>query len=145
MQTTVRRADHRDLGSVLSFYEQCGYAGGATRADAPVIAELDGAVVGAVRVAVEGGVAVLRGMQVAPAHQRRGIGTRLLTELDQVIGDRPCFCLAYAAIERMYTRIGFKRIPDDRAPVFLRERLATYLDFCPSMITLKRDLSAESC
>jgi N-acetylglutamate synthase-like GNAT family acetyltransferase len=50
-------------------------------ADRFFISEMDGELVGGVRLALEEGALVLRGMRVRADMQRRGIGTRLLQML----------------------------------------------------------------
>lgn len=55
-----------------------GYGGGVAAVDTVYVAECGRALVGAVRRTEEHGVLLLRGMQVEPGHQRKGIGTQLL-------------------------------------------------------------------
>jgi len=83
-------------------------------------------VVGAVRLAVESGVLVLRGMRVRADVQRRGIGTRLLGRLDDAVGDMTCWCIPYGWLTTFYGQIGFRLAAIDEAPDFLAERCRQY-------------------
>ena len=136
---SVRRAFDEDISRIQSFYDRCGYRGGVRSSDEVLIAEQDDEIVGVVRIATECGTATLRGMQVIAHLRRKGIGVRLLTELDRLIGDRECFCLPYAELERFYGRIGFRRVADSVAPRFLQVRLATYRAKDPAMIMMRRN------
>ena len=99
----------------------------AITADCTVIsAKCGDDIMGAVRLAPENGVLVLRGMHIAPSFQRQGIGTRMLREISKFIGARECFCLPLARLEGFYGIIGFAKIEDDDAPPHLRDRLAEY-------------------
>ena len=53
-------------------------------------------VIGAVRLAAEHGVTVLRGMRVRSDLRRRGIGGQLLGRLDEALGPATCYCIPYA-------------------------------------------------
>ncbi len=91
-----------------------------------LLAEQDGHLVGIVRLAAEEGVMVLRGMQVDPKFQRRGIGQRLLATVDRELNGRSCFCIPYAHLVDFYGGIGFHVIEPAQAPSFLRLRLRQY-------------------
>jgi hypothetical protein len=112
---------------VLRLYEAHGYTGGATADDVLFVAESLDELVGVVRRTVEHGTTMLRGMQVATAHQRRGIGTRLLWGF---VADLPagvdCLCVPYAHLVGFYGAVDFELLSEDDAPAFLRERAAGY-------------------
>ena len=78
MLIEVRRAMAEDISRVLKFYAERRYGSGIRPEDALLLAEHDGELIGIVRLTTEEGVVVLRGMQVHPRFQRRGIGKRLL-------------------------------------------------------------------
>ena len=112
-----------DFPAIQTFYASVGYLG-LIAPSSVVIAARDGdAIVGAARIASENGILVLRGMMIAPSHQRRGLGTRMLWELDKHIGRSECFCLPHGWLQNFYGQIGFATIADDFSPSHLRERL----------------------
>jgi predicted N-acetyltransferase YhbS len=79
-----------------------------------------------VRLALETGVIVLRGMRVSTSHQRQGIGNQLLDAVDKVLGTQECFCIPYEHLLPFYGRIGFQDLDPAAAPGFLADRLREY-------------------
>jgi len=55
-----------DLSEARALYTECGYGGGLCGSDTIIVAEANGRAVGAVRICLESGYTVLRGMQVLP-------------------------------------------------------------------------------
>ncbi len=123
---TIRREMTADFPKVQAFYASVGYFGMVTEDCTVFSAKCGDDVIGAVRLAPENGVLVLRGMEIAPPYRRKGIGTRMLREISKSIDSRECFCLPHAWLEGFYGIIGFAKIEDDDAPPHLRERLAEY-------------------
>ena len=115
-----------DISRALNFYAERRYGGGIRPEDGVLLAERDGELVGIVRLAAEGGVVVLRGMQVHPRFQRQGVGKRLLATVAQELDGRGCFCIPYAHLVDFYGEIGFRVIEPAKAPTFLRLRLERY-------------------
>ena len=74
MPFEIRRATAEDIPRALNFYAEQRYAGEIRSEDTVLLAELDSELVGIVRLALEEGVVVLRGMQVHPRYQRQGSG-----------------------------------------------------------------------
>ena len=83
---------------------------------------------GDIRLTEEGGLMVLRGMQVLPKYQKQGIGSKLLKSLVDRLRDRECYCLPYAHLKDFYGQAGFETIEPADAPPHLRERLAAKSD-----------------
>ena len=115
------------LTAVQAFYEKCGYSGTATPDDTIVAATEGSEIVGAARLCGEEGVLVLRGMYIAETHQRRGVGSRMLIELEKLIGNRAYWGIPFAHLESFYGQIGFRFLDDEReAPLHLIVRIQTY-------------------
>nr|WP_314544034.1 GNAT family N-acetyltransferase [uncultured Massilia sp.] len=124
---TTRLASADELGAVLALYGEGGYRGGVQAQDKVIVATIDGAVVGAVRLCLEHGVMVLRGMQVGAAFQGRGVGRALLAACETALGARPAYCLPYRHLAGFYGHAAFRAVMADALPDFLRARLAAYL------------------
>jgi N-acetylglutamate synthase-like GNAT family acetyltransferase len=136
---TIFRETQADFPSLQAFYSSVGYLGTITADCIVISARTADAIVGAVRLAPENGVLVLRGMMIAPSYQRRGVGTRMLRELSKLMRGRECFCLPHAWLEGFYGMIGFAKIEEDDAPRHLQERLVEYRRRYPqSQLTLMR-------
>jgi N-acetylglutamate synthase-like GNAT family acetyltransferase len=126
MGTIVRRAGAQELTGLLEFYRRSGYSPEVNPEDAFYIAVNEEAIIGVVRLAQEFGLTVLRGMRIAPEHQRRGIGTRLLHLLETDFGQADCYCIPYEHLVEFYGQIGFQVLDAGSAPAHLSERLASY-------------------
>jgi GNAT superfamily N-acetyltransferase len=129
--TTIRRAAAGDLERALEFYAERGYGGGIAAGDTVLLAERGGELVGIVRLAPEEGEIVLRGMQVHPSVQRRGIGKQLLAALARELGSRSCYCIPYAHLREFYGGIGFATVEPPEAPPFLQARVDGYRERWP--------------
>jgi GNAT superfamily N-acetyltransferase len=115
-----------DYPQVAAAYQAWGYHGGVSPEDTLFVGEDESQLVAAVRRTREHDCVLLRGMYVAPEHQRRGIGRELLeffvSHLDRV----RCYCVPYVHLRDFYGRAGFVSLLDESAPAFLRERAASY-------------------
>ncbi len=122
----IRFAGLSEYPEVLTHYKICNYNGGAEDEDIIVIA-IDEVLIGAVRICKEHGIQVLRGMQIKPAWQKKGIGSSMLKFLVDNVDMNGCYCLPYKHLKPFYASIGFEEIAPQNAPVFLVERLKKYL------------------
>jgi GNAT superfamily N-acetyltransferase len=125
-------------GEVISFYQHVGYGGTIAPDDLIVGARIAGRLVAAVRLATENDLLVLRGMYVLREHQRQGIGSSLLPEIERRIGQRECWCLPYAHLRKFYARAGFQDQPSAEAPKFLVERKNVYTESGKQVVLMKR-------
>ena len=123
---TIRIARPEEHAGALAAYEAWGYDGGLLPEDVVYLAQADGELVGVVRRTHEHGVTMLRGMQVAPEWRGRGVGQRLLDALVADLGLEPCYCIPWSHLTGFYAAAGFREIPEEAAPPFLRYRLAGY-------------------
>lgn len=136
----VRRAHSDDLPRVARFYAEAGYDGGVTEDDVVFMAEVSGALVGAVRLTREHGVRMLRGMQIVPARRRQGIGRTLLQRLVEAVADEPCFCIPYAHLTGFYGAAGFALAGSRELPAFLGRRLEQYRAEGKNVVAMVRGL-----
>lgn len=81
------------------------------------------ALVGCIALCIEGGVTILRGPEIAYDRRRRGIGKALMEAVRPGIAARPCYCIAYTHLHRMYREAGFRRCAEGEGPEFLRRRV----------------------
>jgi ribosomal protein S18 acetylase RimI-like enzyme len=116
------------LNDVESDYRQ--HLAGAARRDAEAelwVAELDGAVVGTVTIALEGspwreigepGEGEFRMLAVAPSAQRRGVGEALMRLVVSRFRDLGAHAIVLSSLaemtaaHRVYERQGFRRLPE---------------------------------
>lgn len=126
MTVSVRLGSAADLPAVAELYREWNYRAKALPEDLLVVAEEEGRVVGVVRLAIEHGHHVLRGMRVQPSLQRSGVGTRMLKVFVEQLGDHDCFAIPYVHLLGFYGQVGFSEIPPSDAPQHLEERAASY-------------------
>jgi N-acetylglutamate synthase-like GNAT family acetyltransferase len=122
----IRFALIHEYPQVLNHYATCNYGGGLDEKDKVVIA-IDGQVTGAVRICIENDIKILRGMQIKPAWQRKGIGSSMLKFLADNLDMNGCYCLPFKHLKTFYGLIGFDEILLQDAPEFLSQRLEKYL------------------
>jgi N-acetylglutamate synthase-like GNAT family acetyltransferase len=123
----ILKSGPKHFSMIEQFYKTklpAGYSLSPT--DSFFIAHENGEVVGCVRLVRENGTLVLRAMQVKAEMQRSGIGALLLKLLSEEVGQEQCYCIPFAHLENFYGQIGFRKIDDSVAPLFLRDRLQRY-------------------
>jgi predicted N-acetyltransferase YhbS len=107
---TTGSAVRADRESAVAFLRREGYSHPIQSADSVFAAWVGSEVIGAVRLADEDGVLVLRGMRVREDMRRRGIGRRILGCLDTAIGQTTCWCIPYGWLTGFYATIRFTTV-----------------------------------
>jgi len=135
---SVREVPNSDYSEITQLYERCGYRHGIKASDLVLVASKKDVLVGTVRLSLEHGALVLRGMQVLPEVQRQGVGKQLLRACVRIIGNSTCYCVPYSHLEGFYGREEFSRIKPEGAPDFLAERHRSYLADGYDVILMRR-------
>lgn len=125
-EITIRKASNSEHDLCRQFYTSVGYTTPIVSSDEVLFALSDQKIIALVRLCKEFDHLVLRGMEVSPEYQRRGIGSQLLHNLSAMISNRECWCLPYSYLEDFYGQIGFIKMDTLQAPEFLRKRLSDY-------------------
>jgi len=120
-------------------YLRLGYHAGIADDDVVYVARVDGDPVGLVRRARVCDVVMLRGMHIAPAYQRQGVGSRLLRAFAADLPPADCYCIPFAHLTRFYAQVGFAAIDESDAPECLREHVARYRAEGHSVLLMRRD------
>lgn len=131
-------ADHRDIAGL---YLDAGYRAAIEQADTILVAKSGGRLAAVVRLCLEEGVTVLRGMQVRPAFQRQGVGSALLAACTPWLEVRQAYCLPYAHLAAFYATAGFQAVGAAQLPPFLAQRLAAYRKIGHDVIGMRRTLA----
>lgn len=114
------------LDGAEEFYRVCKRETHLDLENTIVVAQNDDDVVGIIRLCHENKFYVLRTMQIHPNYQRKGLGAQILKKYDQLLRERQIdevYCMPYAHLESFYNKIGFVKICDSDAPIFLQERV----------------------
>jgi N-acetylglutamate synthase-like GNAT family acetyltransferase len=124
--------------AISQFYNHCGYYQPITTHETCILALDKQTIVGCCRLITEGNTLVLRGMHVAKALRRQGIGKQMLTHIQKAIEPHDCYCIPYAHLETFYGFIGFDKIAPTQAPLFLQQRLQQYQEKGLPCILMKK-------
>jgi len=137
MVVRVHIASPDEISEVSELYREADYTPGVLPSDRIVVAESDGHLVGAYRLAREHDVLVLRGMRVHLGLRRQGIGIRLLDALQDI--EEPCYCVPHAYLQGFYGRVGFVSLQAEEMPAFLCSRAAEYRAKGLDVVIMKRE------
>ncbi|GAB2857106.1 hypothetical protein GCM10027277_26890 [Pseudoduganella ginsengisoli] len=134
----VERVPVVELGQVAGLYQAAGYGGGVAEADVTLAAWHGGHMIGVVRLCEEGGVTVLRGMQVLPEFQRQGVGRMLLEHCVPYLDRDVAYCLPYTHLVQFYGQAGFATAAPEELPPFLAKRLVGYAVSGHKVLAMRR-------
>jgi len=138
----IRAALENDAARVDAFYASLGKSATSSESHLVLIAEEEDAIIGAVRLCVEGGCLVLRTMVVREEYRKQGIGRRMLLALEGFMREGDCYCLAYPHLLAFYGSVGFVKIAEHDAPDHIRERYARYTSGGMRFAIMKRPKEA---
>ena len=134
----VERVRPDERAQVAAFYKTAGYGAKIAHTDVTLAAKCRGELVGVVRLCDEDGVIVLRGMQVAPAFQRQGVGRTLLEHCAPYLDRNVAYCLPYDHLVQFYGQAGFQPAATTGLPPFLVQRLASYIVSGHKVVAMRR-------
>lgn len=120
------------------FFVTVGYGSLGAPDDEVVLATIEGHIVGAVRLAREDAVLVLRGVQVDEHWRGRGLGRRLLDMVARHLEDETSWVIAYQHLERFYANAGWVRVDDP--PPLLAARVARFREHGDDVFVAARRL-----
>lgn len=135
---SIHEASEAEHPDIAAFYERRGYSSGLGANDIILVAMRADSLVGVVRLCSEHRVVVLRGMQVLPDFQRKGIGLSLLDECLSRVNDTICYCIPWTYLEQFYGSRGFECCEPRDVPRFLSERFSGYLQKGRDVILMQR-------
>jgi N-acetylglutamate synthase-like GNAT family acetyltransferase len=117
------------LPLVKRFYKQANYFNQVGRKDEVYCLREKGsnnAIVAAVRLVKTADYLILRSMVVLPEFQRQGLGKYFLSQLDNALNRRACWCFPFEWLEGFYQRIGFVTIEPEKAPKLIHTKYQQY-------------------
>ena len=118
------------LKQIAQLYQDFGYKGPIQAEARHYFAYKGSSPIGILRLVKENGYWVLRGMFVDKQYRRQGVGKNFLRFVARHIEklDQNCYCIPYSHLESFYGTIGFKKVSDLEAPIFLVARKNQYND-----------------
>lgn len=139
----IRDAVDVDLPQIQELYEIWGHAFAYLLNDQTFVAEVDGEIVGAIRLAFENSSFVVRSLFVHQEFRGRGVAIFLLEKIEMELGIAEAYCLPFPEQEKLVSLIGFKSIPELAAPDFLISRRASLHHSNQAVIIMKRSVGVE--
>lgn len=134
----ISQAQLQNVETIKVFYTQCGYGGDLSEEALTLIAQLEGQIVGAVRLCPNIGFFTLRGMQVLAPFQRQGIGKQLLQACADRLTDQICYCIPWQHLRLFYQQVGFQEVSPIEVPDLLHERFDHYISREMKIILMRR-------
>ena len=138
MNPLTRVAIDTDQEAIEALYQEWGHAYGKSRNDFYLVAERDSELLGAINLAFEEPVFVIRSLYVRENCRGEGIATALLQAVVQELGIAEAFCLCFEGQQAIGEKIGMQKIAGLTAPTFLRERFERIKESEPNVILMRR-------
>ncbi len=139
----TRVAIGADLPQIQELYAIWGQAFAYLLNDQTFVAEVNGRIVGAVRLVFEEANFVVRSLFVLKSYRKQGIAQALLETVGTELGHSEAYCLPYPEQENLFACIGFKPIVGLTAPDFLLSRKENLCENNHEVIIMKRSFGVE--
>ncbi len=126
----IRQAHKDDLDKVVQFYHSQGYKGTEEMdgSEFTLIAEDDHRFIGVVRLVIENGIKVMRGMFIDESYRRQGIGKKFIELMNDELNGSECYCICKSHLEDFVSGAGFTKIDPADAPAHLFDRFNKYME-----------------
>lgn len=139
----TRAAVDADLPQIQNLYAIWGHAFANLLNDQTFVAEVNGRIVGAVRLAFEETNFVVRSLFVLKKFRQQGIAKALLATVETELGHSAAYCLPFPEQSGLFASIGFEPIAGLTAPEFLRKRRDNLCENNQKVIIMKRSFGVE--
>lgn len=139
----TRVAVDTDLPQIQELYAIWEHAFSYLLNDQTFVAEVNGRIVGAIRLAFEEVNFVVRSLFVHQDFRAQGIANALLQEVELELGLAEAYCLAFPKQEKLFSAIGFKPVAGLNAPDFLINRREILSKNNQAVIIMKRSYGVE--
>ena len=140
---STRVAIDVDLPHIQELYAIWGQAFAYLLNDQTFVAEVDGEIVGAIRLAFEDSSFVVRSLFVHQDFRGAGIANALLQKVEMELGVAEAYCLPFPEQEKLFSSIGFNPVAGLAAPDFLISRREILHQSNQDVIIMKRSIGVE--
>lgn len=139
----TRVAVDADLPQIQELYAIWGHAFAYLLNDQTFVAEVEGQIVGAIRLAFEEASFVVRSLFVHKKYRGQGIAGALLHKVEEELGVAEAYCLPFPEQEELFSSIGFEPVTGLTAPDFLISRRENLQEVNQQVIIMKRSIGVE--
>ncbi|SFD50265.1 GNAT family N-acetyltransferase [Pseudoalteromonas denitrificans] len=122
----IFEADETYLMALNTFYLVQGYHSDWGKKERAFIATDNNQIVGAVKIELNYGVSVLRGMYISKKYQSNGLGTAFIKHIEPILNQTVSYCMPFSHLRDFYSQIGFKVVNPESYPAFLAKRYYGY-------------------
>lgn len=135
----VFEADESVRNELNQFYCEQGYHSGWGSSERAFIATNNGEIIGSVKIEVNNGFSVLRGMYIAKDYQGDGVGTEFLKHIEPILNKTTSYCMPFSHLGKFYEQIGFQAVSPDSFPEYLAKRYHGYENKGYRIIAMRRE------
>ncbi len=139
----TRAAIEADLPEIQQLYSIWGHAFAYLLNDQTFVAEVNGRIVGAVRLAFEESSFVVRSLFVVKKYRMLGVAKVLLETVETELGISEAYCLPFPEQENLFSGIGFNPVVGLSVPDFLLRRRESLREANQEVIIMKRSFGVE--
>lgn len=139
----TRVAVEADLPKIQELYAIWGHAFAYLLNDQTFVAEVEGQIVGAIRLAFEEASFVVRSLFVHKKFRGQGIAGALLHKVETELGVAEAYCLPFPEQKELFSSIGFEPVTGLTAPDFLVSRRENLQESNQQVIIMKRSIGVE--
>ncbi|PCI75342.1 MAG: hypothetical protein COB20_13130 [SAR86 cluster bacterium] len=139
----TRVAVDADLLQIQELYAIWGHAFAYLLNDQTFVAEVNGEIVGAIRLTFEDSSFVVRSLFVHQKSRGKGIAIALLQKVEMELGVAEAYCLPFPEQEKLFSSIGFNSVAELTAPDFLISRRAILNQSDQDVVIMKRSIGVE--
>ena len=139
----MREAADADLSQIQKLYANWGHTFVFLLNDQTFIAESNGRIIGAIRLAFEEATFVLRSLFVHEEFRAQGVAKALLEFVDIELGLAEAYCLTLPEKEGLFSGIGFQLVRGLVAPDFIISRKENLRGGNQEVTIMKRTLGLE--
>ncbi|MBL4580621.1 MAG: GNAT family N-acetyltransferase [Gammaproteobacteria bacterium] len=140
---STRVAIDADLPYIQELYAIWGQAFAYLLNDQTFVAEVNGEIVGAIRLSFEDSSFVVRSLFVHQDFRGAGIANALLQKVEMELGVAEAYCLPFPEQEKLFSSIGFNPVAGLAAPDFLISRREIFHQSNQDVIIMKRSIGVE--
>lgn len=126
MKYSIQYSKAADTALLGSFYKNTSYRNidSIKTSDEVILAYSNSTLIGVFRLCNENNICVLRGFNVLPEYQKKGVGTSMLQQFTTMFSQRQCYLICKQSLNTFYVSAGF--IPCKNPPAHLINRVQAY-------------------
>lgn len=107
------------------------------KSDAVYVALKNRKIIAALRLCTHEDAWLLRSMCVGRDDRNSGVGSYMLSALQDILAEKPCYCFPFEHLEGFYKRAGFGDTNVEEIPVIIADKYRKYSDQGRKILLMK--------